>query len=452
MGGEGTVIADYGTEVELTNANPIGSGFVPGVTGPSVNELIGGAGNIVTFGLESPPRDMTLADLAGGEVTVRIEFIDASAVSAAIDITDLTADINDITSLFTPAWSAQTGKQIVSVQTHVGTPFTAVSGETITSFFFNLSVSVGGDFAAIDCVPGIDSTIPIGGTLIPDYTQPILAVVPPELGLIGTVVQTATVYIPIDATSILTNPLVTRTVLDPYGQDVFADWTHVYFASFEGWTIVSEAITATANYGVSAHGPLAATSIINTLIVSIGGGSEWGHIQPLVTPVATPPASIPYVVDSETHFRIFIRTDPATTAAVDPPILVTEPYEIRQRNLPAFKFSFSGAGDTPPTIGIKLMVSQGDPTGNPDNTHREWTQITVDSVVSGTVYKEILAPGLSTSQQYTNLPDNYSGAVLTISKEFAGPWNYARFIIDSSPLAPDYSGIFLQIIANAREL
>ena len=451
MNGEGVQTIDFGTSVNLENAVTPGSGFTPGVVGPTVSELTGGAGTLITFELTSPPRDMEISDLVGGETTVRIEFSDASAVTAAITAADITSDINDITSLFTPAWSSQTGKQIVSVQTHVGTPWSAIVGGTITSFFFNLSISVGGDFAAIDCVPGVDATIPIGGTLIPDYTQPIQAIVPSVVGLVGTVVQNATLYIPIDANSIHTNG--TPTIIDPYGQDCFVNWSHVYFASFEGWTIISETITVSDDYGVSAHGPLAPSSIINTLLVVGGAGHDFGHIQPLITPVATPPSMGLYTVDSTTHLELFIRTDPATTPAVDTPILMTEAYEIRQRNRAAFKVILdppTPIDDVPRTVVLTAFASQGASA----DFQRQWTPLPMDIILGNGSFSVDSSPiTVPVPSDITNMPTAYSGTLIIISKDYTGPWNYIRFLITPTPETEyDLSGYTMLIVANAREL
>jgi hypothetical protein len=127
------------------------------------------------------------------------------------------------------------------------------------------------------------------------------------------------------------------------------------------------------------------------------------------------------------------------------PLLWTEAYEIRNRNSPAFRFR-----PLTPTVGTKkfdakLYVSQGPVDGKETWTPAPMTLLRATPLVDQTLAVIDVYGGT------TNLPPQYGSTLVIISKSYAGPYNYAKFLLTPEG-ETDYSGSTLEIIANAREL
>jgi hypothetical protein len=160
---------------------------------------------------------------------------------------------------------------------------------------------------------------------------------------------------------------------------------------------------------------------------------------------------------------------PASVPPVPPGfnnILATKPYELRSRNVPAFRFNFypvNPAAPPPQTdleIQVVALVSQGKVE---DETL--WTKIPALSFGN--------SHALGATSDYTVLsfparlgflPLDMQGDIVkipqgtsTVDGDFVGPWNYIRFLLlnfngESTHGTQDYTGWKLEVIANAREL
>jgi len=136
------------------------------------------------------------------------------------------------------------------------------------------------------------------------------------------------------------------------------------------------------------------------------------------------------------------------------PLLFTEPYELRSRNLPAFYFDISGP--TPhsevPSYNAIMFVSQ-------DGIH--WSPCACD-ITQGYYGNIVHLQDQMTPPMPCNVFEipNVGGATIIPMKEWTGPWNYIKFMLfaDAPSGNPpvrheqDLAFIYIQIIANAREL
>lgn len=133
-------------------------------------------------------REAVYSDVAAGSgsLDLTVVFTDASTITATISAADLGQDINYITSLFAPAWAAQTGKQISSVRYTVTEEF-ALAGGTLLTLLLYLEVSHGGFFAVVDCMRpvGVEQTYAVAGIRVPNYEHPIQANIHSLVGTIG---------------------------------------------------------------------------------------------------------------------------------------------------------------------------------------------------------------------------------------------------------------------------
>lgn len=474
MNADGTVadVSELGFDVNLSNAVPLGT-VVPAIVGPTLLGLTGGAGNHFDLTFETGTavtRPIQLSDLTAGIVTVSIFFDNSTTdrIDGNIHYNNIPTDINDITTRFTPIWSTETGKQITKVTYTVIDPFLAGTG-TLTGLFFNLNVSLVGNFCTVNCLApiGIEQT-PVGSfPLTPDYTQPLNGVVPDELSPSGTITvpATTTISIPIDATSLLTTNALTWTA----GQQVGNYFNFSAIAPFAGKRLIGINVVVDTAYGNSVATMDGAAKFDANVFV-FGSPSSFDVITNLETTPpsqALPPLSfLPNTLQPGSPFAIFITLTPTSEDATTAPLLVTEPYEIRQRNLPAFLFTITPPAippdETSRSIFVRTFVSQG-PTKNPESTDAptfRWTQIPMQmfgtSAVNGTTNSINTLP---VPDLFTDLPIEYSGNMLQPASggnllDFIGPWNYIRFIILKPLTDPDvdYSGFNLSITANAREV
>jgi hypothetical protein len=398
----------------------------------------------LTFAQDGP---MSLADITQGQVNVEIDFSDASFIAAAIPYSALTTATNDITSFFGPAWAAQTGKQITDVFYTVSVPFLA-GAIAPTTFFFNLSVSVGGDFASINCLNpvGPSTHITIGGTLIPNYTNPINAVVPPGLSPIGIVPVNTDLDVPIDAVRILgaaTGPQLAS-------QNARVHFPSVNFDPFIGQTLVKAIVDFSHGYASTPFADM--PSMIYTGYTDPNSGES--GFNPPMQPIQTGFTSLitnNMSVAIVSGFTIFVNVDlfPRSSPGVPLPLLVTEDYEIRQRNRAAFKVYFDP--DSIPeafagSVQVNAYISQGASSGEV----RQWTPCPLkrlDAPATTPIYNNVV-PIITLS----GLPTAYADGMLYIPAECLSPWNYIKFVILPIAEGQDLSGIIMKIAADAREV
>ena len=187
------------------------------------------------------------------------------------------------------------------------------------------------------------------------------------------------------------------------------------------------------------------------------------------------------VVSRSTSIELFFDLLPESVPEFFAPNIMTEPYELRHRNLPAFHFRT--IGPFPDTEArryqVAMFVSQG-PVPNHLGTgvldrNWDWTQIAVQyfdtfDTVGMPRIESIPAFLLDNTNPVLALPDAYKGYNVLIPQggvilgepntmtpwSQTGPWNYVRFLImptggDDDPFT-DYTGWLLQIVANAREV
>jgi hypothetical protein len=136
------------------------------------------------------------------------------------------------------------------------------------------------------------------------------------------------------------------------------------------------------------------------------------------------------------------------------PIVMTEPYETRSRNLVGFKFHvFGEVGELTPNYNVMVYGSQGTP--NDLETDRLWTRCSMEvSDQSGPFGVVSITPqfSLSPADTVTNMPESFGAGTFIFTPDFnMCPFNYYRLVIWAEN--PDQmTGLNLQITANAREV
>ena len=147
----------------------------------------------------------------------------------------------------------------------------------------------------------------------------------------------------------------------------------------------------------------------------------------------------------------------APTPDTNGPIVVTEPYELRNRNQAAFRLVVNppSSYDTEVSYNyvIRCYASQG------VTAHGQfWTPVPTS------VYDENASstPGngqvIAALNHIDGMPVNYGGTIVALPVGTAvGPWNYIRFLLEPITVGeggtlPNFTGWSMQIIANAREL
>jgi len=133
---------------------------------------------------------------------------------------------------------------------------------------------------------------------------------------------------------------------------------------------------------------------------------------------------------------------------------MTEPYEMRNRNRPAFMFKAygPGIGEGTPVLHVNCWVSQGSPTG--DNADRLWTLCPVQLVNGNTADTLVESPfTVDPLLIASGYPDNYLAPIILIPDAYRGPFNYVKFEVwFSDEDIAALSTQTLRCVANAREL
>ena len=486
--GEGKVIAELGTIIDLSQIKSPGSGAL--IPGPTIGDLTGGDENRIHLTLAKPDDTAHLSDLITGRVTIAIALSDGGEIFHILTAAELVSlsiaqgnddykiDLSSVMDL-----SAHVGAHIFRVAYSVEELFTVSTGDIFEMYG---SCSLGLDRAHDADLVQISTGSSVTITLVPTDEGPVVEDCYPGFILDGTILylnffeqfrlvnNPIEVYIPITAAAIQAASSSSQLAAQDLGHSVppimhfGADFLTPY--SGLGLVITNIVCDTPVAYGPSLLAPLTAylqfyLAITEDapFIVSIANLPG----IPIATIASTPsfPCSAEPVSGQE---GLIVTADiyPKSTPSFND-ITVTEPFEIRLRNNPAFKLRFTAplwTDDNPaPLLNIYAFVSQGEvnhPSGSPINlSARYWTSIPMNILGSDqyTPMPSVKSPlEVIINNPITWLPNNFGQSMLIIPKEYIGPYDFIMFIIvpfvDEGGYSPDYSNCYLEIIANAREL
>ena len=469
-------VVDIGTLVDLSRAVTPGDTNPP-VMGVHIADLTGGAGNRVTYTLNGPDLiPITFSQLSGGLGVIELTWVeqpqffvyvnasDIVALAAAQGLSLASTGRIDISSLI-PVESGFAGLTISSI---VWTP----SVDWISSFGplyqtngmwgagTNVRVGVnteGSVYTSLLATPVGENTSVTGLSVVPQEASPLYL----DMTLNGPLIPSVyTVDIPIDAPAIVA--AASPTQLAASSGDVQLDATP--FADYlDGtYSVVGYDIHWDSGYGPSIAASAPGTYLLNIL----NTGTYATTIGIPNTAIGTPSEDSgggPYVLSTGTAPVMRLYLLPTDAEPTLKPVLMTAPYELRNRNLPAFKFLCSPQNQSDESsrlFDVVTLVSQGPFDGkdwlvNPsiEENLLQWTPTKV-AIVDGAT--DVNTANINANNYITNMPVNYgNGSMLILDKNHSGPWNYIRFLIEphlveGNPV--DLTGYRLRIIANAREL
>ena len=466
--GEGVLSDPIGTTVNLANANVVGASGTP-VTGPRWGDITGGTGNYIFMELESPP--VTLGSLTAGTAVISLEFTDPlpppwGPPDTGIREIDINVTFADIVALATAQGFAgqssalldisslvphgmPSGLEIKNTQWTAGLQWVSPFGNVNSNSTVTVSTLTGGDV----------NTILIPTTLIgSDGFEHSISVFPEELAPLLLLIDLLPTYLFTTWDISAPELVLGMTPAQKASQDLYADPLHIFvgsFAPYDGYKIVAADVV---NGGGDYHCipeidvPLIGSGSNLTLLLNRNGLGDLryiGVVNPLL-PVHTSYGGggglVGAFITANTFIEIHGYLMPFDYSSY-PPLLWTVPMELRHRNRWAFKPYFDPAtipGDFTGQLAISTFVSQG-----PDQFGRwEWTPVAVASLPTAFGPPPTMIPVSS----ITNLPPNYSeGMIITSNFEYMGAYNYIKLLIEPSGEV-DFSGITMQILANAREL
>jgi hypothetical protein len=259
------------------------------------------------------------------------------------------------------------------------------------------------------------------------------------------------------ATDILSKTLIGQLPLQNADID-FTGLISSFIATHVGWTIAGvESASMSSNYGPAS---IEEPSLFELTMVVPIDDSEVRHlitnIDPLDVSGSFDPVIGRNVITTSTRIELRIALFSEDEPGVYGSNVVTHPYEIRQRNLPLFKFRLYDGRlnqETPLTFDVLMFGSQGTP-GVDKNLLREWCIVPMDVLTNAGLSLGNASKAINVDQHYPGLPDNFGGAAIYPAKEVVNPWNYIRFVIKPTQgkVNADYNNCYLTITANAREL
>jgi hypothetical protein len=263
----------------------------------------------------------------------------------------------------------------------------------------------------------------------------------------------------VDAISVKNNALTSQLSLQSTA--VIMDGVAIYsfMAAHVGWTITGglPAQNMIHNYGPSSvHEPSIFRLAIKSGMPETPSYDVISSFDPLnVAGTFTDGLSRTQVL-STTSIEFRVSLYPIDSPLTYGSTVVTSPYEVRQRNLPLFKLNVTGTPpnpESPPTFVIAMFGSQGSPDKD-EQLLREWTPLSFETLKATGITAPASIASITVANHYPGLPDNFSGIAVFPSKECIGPWNYIRFMLlpAEGKLGSDYTGLYLTITANAREL
>lgn len=463
----GNVVNKLGSIVDLRNAKPVGSG-TPGVVGPTLPNLTGGSTNSIVVTLQ-PTTVPLISQISSGSIELEINFSDATYVNFTVGHADLVALATaqgvanlgsaaiDITSLV-PGWAGFSTKSISGIVWNSGSG--AVNFNTTPAS----TGSITGELQIGEGVDVLKGLLPIPALtnvsvspIQPVFANPVMLTV-----TLATTFNSATVTMPIDATT-----LKTTSDFGPFspGQQFAMYRRSVDFVPYVGWNITEIDVNILTGY--AAEGAIDQASYFNW---SVGSNNPDVPFLQMTYLGDTPPQfthtnfGLPTVVDTNTSIFALFSLLPASSPPSTNPLLWTEPYELRQRNRPAFKIVVKGPNDeTNKAASVFCFGSQGPFT--PDRK-MEWTWLPSICVGTGQALVNAGAhiPMIDPNATVAELPHEYQGWSILLGQgsgvDVKGPWNYIRFLIVPGQVYPstdpvsyyDLTGYSMEIVANAREL
>lgn len=264
-----------------------------------------------------------------------------------------------------------------------------------------------------------------------------------------------TLEIDVDASSVLSNAEPSQMTLQSTGVIIDGGSIFSFFETHVGWTINGLASSnMVANYGPSSiHSPSVFRLAIKSGEDETPSYDVISSFNPLDVAGTFTNTMSSIEVDETTRVEFRVSLFPHDSQPVYGSTVVTEPYEIRHRNLPLFKLFPTGSPSEGLTFDIAMFGSQGTPDKN-DNSLREWCPLPFNVVKGSGLTANVVTASILIDQHSPNLPDNFGGVAVFPTKEVVGPWNYIRFVLKPSEgkVNADYNDCFLIITANAREL
>jgi hypothetical protein len=316
--------------------------------------------------------------------------------------------------------------------------------------FYNLDLSNPAVYPGIKMVvPGAaENVTPIGAV---PYTLGLDFRI--ELKLRSSPANTVDVTIPLDAASLIAG------ATDPTAQDSNTVLGNALLTPYLGWLTAPPYFVVNLASNYSSAPSMTPPSLFASFGLTTDFFRAFGpDINPLDTASWTPGAGFETVIEPN-GFGVLgvvmeLQLFPLDVPATLPLLLFTEPYELRHRNLPAFRFYFTyGGQQEDPLLAVKMFVSQGKVDTSPQEWL--WTPCPVDVLDNTGFLKEQVAASLHIAiDGISGLPAYYGGAMLIVPKEFTGPWNYIKFLL-YTPTGQDVSDLnagIVNILANAREV
>lgn len=412
----------------------------------------------------------TLDDLTMGGFETTITCTDATVVNLMTSLSTFRVVAEDMgygsfrASASAMGWdlSALVGKSINDVKTTINPAFTGNSHVVLTE-------SMSGLYYLPDLPPVINLDL-TNTTTIDTPVSPAEAFTSPDdwwlyLGLF----RPNYVAVPflIDAATIqgLASPqaLAADAWVDAPGHGDI-NWPSALLAPYVGWDVLfvqlatyPNPLPAPIDYG---PGPFDPTNVLafsfNGVEINIGTPTTYtttNGVNLTLFPASGLISSDAFMSMQGSVPSWRISTSNASPA-INLPLLFTEPYELRSRNLPAFYFDITGptVHSETPTYNAIMFVSQ-------DMIH--WSPCSCD-ITQGYLGNIVHSTDLMTPSMPCDVFEipNVGGASVIVNKKWTGPWNYIKFMLfanepEGNPPTrheQDLQDIYLQIIANAREL
>jgi hypothetical protein len=463
------VPTNLGTTLDMALiSKPVVIPGTPAILGPIVSQLTGGTtgggaiDNSIALVLQPPTTpDVVASEMRNGAVRWLInctdgftlpiviaesDFLSLCAAQGASSASSFTLNISTYANV-----AAIVGKTIDSVDYTTLSTWTTTNSRGIkyASSFFQIFLNAANVGAGLflesgdggSAGPGIGITVPPSPLM--NLTVSIVTNDP---------AVDVTINVPINATQILAH--ATGPQAASQGATILMG---VDASAYIGWTLHTLESGFLGTYGPATANP---PSFIQPVIIN--PGAEYvGPSQPInSTAIGMNTITLDRVIGAGFDLGFVIQMYPrniAPTPDTNGPIVVTEPYELRNRNQAAFRLVVNppSSYDTEVSYNyvIRCYASQG------VTAHGQfWTPVPT------CVFDENAAatPGngqvIAALNHIDGMPFNYGGTIVAIPiGAFSGPWNYIRFLFEPITVGeggtlPNFTGWSMQIIANAREL